>query len=66
MMAQTPTSETPFRLAFGNEAIILAKVGLASYRVAHHDKGKNNEGIRLHLDLLDEVRAIAEQRIACY
>ena len=29
-------------------------------------KGKNKEGIRLHLDLLDEVRAIAKQRMAHY
>ena len=29
-------------------------------------KGKNKEGIRLHLDLLDEVRAIAKHRMAHY
>ena len=30
-------------------------------------KGRKNEkGIRLHLDLLDEVRATTEQQIACY
>ena len=40
-MAQTPTSETPFRLAFGNEAIIPAKVGLTSYKVT--TKGKTTK-----------------------
>ena len=46
-MARTPTGETPLCLAFGNEAIILAEIGLVSYRVAHHNEGRNEEGIRL-------------------
>ena len=45
MTARTPTGETPFRLVFG---------------IAHYDEGRNEEGIRLHLDLLDEVWAIVE------
>ena len=36
-------------------------MGLASYKIAHHD-----EGICLQLDQLDEVRAAAEQWMACY
>ena len=56
-MAQTPASERPFCLAFGNEEVIQAEVGLASYRIAHHNEARNEEGIRLQLDLLDEVRA---------
>ena len=46
MTACTPTGETPFRLAFGSEVVILAKVGLTSYKVAHHDKRRNEEGMR--------------------
>ena len=52
-----------FRLAFGSEAVILAKVGIATYKIAHHEEGKNEEGLRLHLDLLDEVRAVVEQQM---
>ena len=63
---RTPTKETPFRLAFGNKAVILAKVGLTSYHISHHNEEKIEEGMRLQLDLLDEVKAMAEQRIACY
>ena len=48
-----------FRLAFGSEANIPIKVGIASYKITHHDEGKNEEGFRLHLDQLDEVRATA-------
>ena len=57
---------TPFRLAYGNEAVIPAKVGLTSYRVENYDKDKNEEAMRLQLDLVDEVRAAAEQRLARY
>ena len=63
---RTPTGETPFRLAYGSEAIILAKVRLTSYRVGNHDERKNNEAMHLQLDLLEEVRTTAEQRLAQY
>ena len=58
--------ETPFFLAFGSEAIVPTEVRLTSYKVFHHDKGRNEERMHLQLDLLDEVRAMVEQRIACY
>ncbi|XP_050290253.1 uncharacterized protein LOC126728483 [Quercus robur] len=64
--ARTPTGETPFRLAYGTEAVILAEVGLMSYRVESYDEDKNEEAMRLQLDLVDEVRAAAEQRLALY
>ena len=58
--ARTPTGETSFRLAYGSEAVIPAEVGLTSYRVDNHDERRNDEAMCLQLDLLDEVRAIAE------
>ena len=64
--ARTPTGETPFRLTYGNEAVIPAEIGLTSYRVDNHDEARNDEAIHLQLDLVDEVRAIAEQRLAQY
>ena len=45
--AYTPTSETLFRLAFGNEAIILAEVGLTDYQISHYNEENNEERIRL-------------------
>ena len=65
-MARTPPRETSFRLTYSNEAVIPAEIGLTSYRVDNHDKGRNGEAIRLQLDLVDEVRAIVEQRLAWY
>ena len=46
-MARTPIGETPFRITYGNEAVILAKIGLTSYKVDNHDEGRNDEAIRL-------------------
>jgi len=63
---RTPTGETPFRLAFGSEVVIIVEVGLTSYRVAHHDERRNEEGMHPQLDILDEVRATIEQRITRY
>ena len=64
--ARTPTRETLFRLAYGSEAVIPAEVGLTSYKVDNHDEWRNDEAMRLQLDLLNEVRAIAKQRLARY
>ena len=55
-----------FRLAYRNEAVIPAKVGLVSYRVDNYGGNKNDDALRLQLDLVDEVRATAEQRLARY
>ena len=63
---RTPTRETQFWLTYESEEVIPAEVGLTSYRVHNHDDSKNNEVMRLQLDLVDEVRAVAEQRLARY
>ena len=66
LFRSNPTGETPFRLAYGSDAVIPAEVGLTSYRVENYVEGKNEEAIRLQLDLVDDVRATAEQRLARY
>ena len=66
MMARTPIRETLFRLAYRSEAAIPIEVELISYRVGNHDKSRNNEAMRLQLDLVDEVRAEAKQRLVRY
>ena len=45
--ARTPTGETPFRLAYGIDAVILAEIGLTSYRVDSYSKETNEEELRL-------------------
>ena len=65
-IARTPIRETPFRLTYQSEAVIPAEVGLISYRVDNHNESKNDEAVRLQLNLVDKVRATVEQRLAQY
>ena len=64
MTARILTGDTPFRLAYGSEAVTSAEVRLISYRVDNYDERKNDEAMRLQHDLVDKVRATAEQRLA--
>ena len=66
MTAKAPTGETPFRLTYESEAVIPAKVRLTSYRVHNHDENKNDEAMRLQLDLVDELKTAAKQRLVRY
>jgi len=70
---RTPIGETPFALTYGMKAMILAEVGSPSFRVAHYNPGLNEEGINLHLNLLQEryedARAVwtaYQHRVAWY
>ena len=63
---RTFIGETPFWLTYESEIVIPAEVKLTSYRVDNHDESKNDEVIHLQLDLVDEVKAIFEQRLARY
>ena len=48
--------ETPYALAYRIEAIILAELGPESYRVETFKPKSNDEGLKLHLGLLQEKR----------
>ena len=63
-MVRIPTRETPFRLEYGSDVVISAEVELISYIVKNHDENRNDEAMRLQLDLVDEVRATTKQRVA--
>lgn len=60
------TGEIPFKLAYGTEVVILVEVGSLSFRINHFSKQVNSEGIRLNLNLLDEVRELTSARIVDY
>ena len=60
MTVRTPTGETPFKLAYGSEAVIPAEVHMTSHRVKKYQAEENKEQLRLNLDLMDEVRMDAE------
>lgn len=63
---RTATRETPFALTYRMEAIIPVEVGSPSFRVAHYNPGLNEEGINLHLDLLQEMSEDAQAACAAY
>ena len=63
---RTPTGETPFKPAYGSEAVILAEVHMANHRVMTYQDKDNEEQLHLNLDLIDEVRTDAEHRTARY
>ena len=43
MTVRTPIGETPFKLANGSEAVILAKVHMTSHRVRKYQAEENEE-----------------------
>ena len=64
--ARTPTGETPFRLTYRTEAVILVEIGVTSTRQAAFNEEENDDKLRLNLDCLDEVRDKASSRMAKY
>ena len=56
---------SPFRLAYGADAVIPVEIGLTSYRVQSYTEDKNEEAMRLQLDLVDEVRDDGNRPLLC-
>nr|GEV01157.1 reverse transcriptase domain-containing protein [Tanacetum cinerariifolium] len=59
MMLKTSNGETPFSLTYGSESVILAEIGMPTYRTIQWNKALNEEEIRLNLDLIQERRETA-------
>ena len=49
---RSPTEETLFMLAFGVDAVIPVESESTSFCVENYNSWLNNEGMKLHLDLL--------------
>ena len=60
MTARTPIGETPFKLTYESEAVILAEVQMANHRVMKYQDKENKEQLLLNLDLIDKIRMDAE------
>nr|GEV86048.1 reverse transcriptase domain-containing protein [Tanacetum cinerariifolium] len=64
-MIKSSNGETPFSLTYGTKAVIPAENGMPTLRTVEVDMAKNNEALRISLDLLEEKReqaAIQEAR----
>ena len=59
---RTPMGETPFKLAYGSEAVIPAEVHMVNHRIMKYQDKDNEEQLHLNLDLIGEIRMDAEQR----
>nr|GEX36704.1 reverse transcriptase domain-containing protein [Tanacetum cinerariifolium] len=56
IMIKTSNGDTPFSLTYGTEAVILAEIGMPTLRTAKVDPVRNNEALKINLDLLEEKR----------
>ncbi|XP_077249331.1 uncharacterized protein LOC143888821 [Tasmannia lanceolata] len=63
---RTATGESPFNLSFGTEAVISVDIGIPSPRIVHFNEQLNRDGLRVNLDLLEEVHEESEIRAAAY
>ena len=64
--ARTPIGETPFRLTYGIEAVILVEVGVTSMKREVFQENSNEDQLKVNLDCLDEVKEEASQKMAKY
>lgn len=55
-----------FSLAFRTKAVIHVEIGMTTYRAANFDSEKNEEGLRINLDLLVEKIDEAVLQTATY
>ncbi|KAK1398908.1 hypothetical protein POM88_008771 [Heracleum sosnowskyi] len=63
---RTTTGESPFTLTYGCEAMLPVEIGAGSFRRDNYDPGNNEVNHRLYLDLVEEVRATAQLKLATY
>ena len=53
-------------MTFRIEAVVLVEIGMITFRIAMHDDQQNDVQICFNLDLVDEVREQAEERMKRY
>nr|XP_009387105.1 PREDICTED: uncharacterized protein K02A2.6-like [Musa acuminata subsp. malaccensis] len=63
---KTASGESPFSLAFGIEAVLPPEVVFSTLRTSGYEQAGSEEGLRAHLDLLEERRAEVHLRTLAY
>ncbi|GAA0186874.1 hypothetical protein LIER_34162 [Lithospermum erythrorhizon] len=58
--------ETPFSLVYGSDALLPVEIRLETAWVSYYYDLANVQGLRLNLDLLEEKRAAAVEKIVRY
>ncbi|GJR30381.1 reverse transcriptase domain-containing protein [Tanacetum coccineum] len=55
-MVKSSNGDTPFSLTYGTEVVIPAEIGMPTFRIAEVDMAKNDEALKINLELLEEKR----------
>ncbi|GKA93323.1 reverse transcriptase domain-containing protein [Tanacetum coccineum] len=63
-MIKSSNRDTPFSLTYGMEAVIPAEIGMPTFRTTEVDVAKNDEALKINLELLEEKREQAVIREA--
>ena len=63
---RTLTGETPFRLTYGTEVVILVEIGVASIKREMFQEENNVDQLQVNLDCIDEVRKKASNKMTKY
>lgn len=61
--ARSPTGKTLFALTYGTKAVIPVEIGALAQRVVNFTQENNEEGKKLDLDFLEEIREKARLRM---
>ena len=64
--ARIPIGETPFKLTYRTEVVILVEVGVTSTKQVTFSEEENDGKLRLNLDCLDEIRDEASSTMTKY
>ena len=65
-MRRSPIEESPFRLAFGSEAVLLVELELPNIPVQSYDEMVNQVGLNAQRDAMEETHDLVRRRIAAY
>lgn len=60
------TGESPFKLAYGTEAVLPVEISIGSSRIQDFNIKSSEEGLRLNNDLLEETRDSTLLKMAKY
>lgn len=63
---RTPIGETPFRMAYGTEAVLPVEIGAGTLRIEKISPQTSEERLRLNNDLLEETRDSTHLKVRQY
>lgn len=65
-MPKASTGEIPFRMTYGTEAVLPVEISSKSLRIEKFDPKSYEEGLKLNVDLLEELRNSTQANVSKY